>query len=218
MATQQSGVLARVAHGWRDPRASVRSVLDANPSEATILSLVMLAALLSFVGRTFLLFAESGVASEAGGSAPDPEAIRGRLGAQFIGAMFFAPLMLYGVAALTRMIGRAAGGSGDWVACRAAIAWAGMLTAPLLLLLSVVGALAIAGGAVPPGAQPPYVPGADASPAELVLAVPGVAGLVLAAYIWAACIAEVHGFSNAWRVLGVIVLPAAAFAAALSAL
>ena len=64
---------------------------------------------------------------------PD-EARLAAVGWLFTGAMFFGPLMLIGLAALSRLVSQAFGGQGSWQHARLALFWALVLSLPLLLL------------------------------------------------------------------------------------
>lgn len=61
------------------------------------------------------------------------------LGATLFAWVFLAPLALYGLAALSHVVARAAGGQGTWYRARFALFWALLAASPLWLLHGLVG-------------------------------------------------------------------------------
>jgi len=176
----------RILGAWADLRGSMRAELDRAPGEPRLLAYVMLSGLIWFLGR--VLVVEFGPLAPTLG--PD-EAIK-RIAAEFVGSIFFRTLAFYGVAALAGAVAMKLGGRGSWRDSRAAMFWAALVAAPVTLAGTLL---------------------------SLLLAeAPGQAGLIAGmigsvAFAWAAahCIAEAHRFASLWRVLGVVVLSAAAF-------
>lgn len=176
-----SGLPWRVLSAWGDLRGSYRGLMATGPSEGKLLFIAM--------ASGFVLFLEwVGVARLTGETAALPEEeLTVRVAAEFIGALIFRPLMLYGVAAglcwaLSRL-----GGTGGWFETRAAVFWAFLVAAPVMLLCSILGTTVSLG-----------TPG---GPGELV----AEAGNLILALVLAACLAEAHGFRNMWTVfLGLV--------------
>lgn len=177
------GLVERMAESYRGPMAAMRRLLAERPSEATLLSLLLLAAVIGFVGRSFVAFG----ALASSGEPVDPELFRAELAAEMVGALFFAPLAVYALGALTRLAGRALGGAGDWYACRAACIWAALLSAPALALAQGATAVALANGR------------AD----SLIAGAVGLAAALYGGYLWSSCVAAAHGLSSARPVYGI---------------
>lgn len=187
-APARRGLIDRMAAGYGDPRASTEALLAERPSDGTLLSLLMLAGFIGFVGRTFWAFGTVA----AGGEPPSPERLQAELGAEMVGALFFAPLAVYAVAALARLVGRALGGEGDWYACRLACVWAALLSAPALALGAGVAALAIAKGWASRGGD--SLDAASIAP---------LAAALYALYLWAGCLSAAHRVASPWRIFAV---------------
>ena len=180
------GVLWRMLGAWADLRGSMRVELDRDPSEGRLLFYVMLSGLIWFIGRYAVL-----VSGPLGPVIPQSEFV-GRVGLEFVSAIFFRTLAFYALAALAGAIARAAGGSGGWRDTRAALFWAALVAAPVILA-ATLASLLLTG-----------VPGHAGAIASMLGAV---------AFAWAVsqCIAEAHGFTSAWRVLAAVAALAAAF-------
>jgi len=179
------GIIWRVLGAWADLRGSMRAELDRDPSEGRLLFYLMLSGLIWFIGRNaVLVYGPLGpVISE--------EEFLGRVGVEIIAAIFLRTLAFYPLAALAGMIARAAGGSGSWRDSRAALFWAALVAAPVILAGTLLSLLLTG------------LPG-QAS------AIAGMLGTVAFAWAVAQCIAEAHGFASAWRVLAVLATLAAA--------
>lgn len=118
-------------------RRSMRARLEGLRGEAQLLAMAMLVCFAGFL-------------SELPGElerVPD-EARSQAVGWLLVGALFFGPLMLMGLAALSRLIARAFGGQGSWQHARLALLWALVLGLPLLLMnfvgLSFLGLIGLA--------------------------------------------------------------------------
>jgi hypothetical protein len=180
------GVLWRMLGAWADLRGSMRAELDRDPSEGRLLFYVMLSGLIWFAGRTAVL-----VYGPLGPVIPE-DVFVGRVGLEFVSAVFFRTLAFYALAALAGLIAWAAGGSGGWRDSRAALFWAALVAAPVILAATLLSLL-LSG-----------VPGQAGAIASML-------GAVAFAWAVAQCIAEAHGFTSAWRVLGAVATLAAAF-------
>jgi len=183
------GVLWRMLGAWSDLRGSMRAELGRGPSEGRLLFYVMLSGLIWFIGRIATL-----VYGPLGPAIPE-DLFVGRVGVEFISAIFFRSLVFYALAALAGAVARAAGGSGGWRDSRAALFWAALVSAPVILAATMLSLLLTG------------MPGHAA-------AVAGMLGPVAFAWAVAQCFAEAHGFANAWRVLGAVATLAAAIVGA----
>jgi hypothetical protein len=180
------GVFWRVLGAWADLRGSMRAELERDPSEGQLLFYVMLSGLIWFSGRIAVL-----VYGPLGPVIPEDEFV-GRVGLEFISAVFFRTLAFYALAALAGLIARAAGGGGGWRDSRAALFWAALVAAPVILAANFLSLLLTG------------MPGQAG-------AIASMAGAVAFGWAVAQCFAEAHGFASAWRVLAVVAVLAAAF-------
>lgn len=113
------------------------------------------------------------------------------LAAQLVAHLFFLPLALYGLAALSRLGARLFGGRGNWRAARAALFWALLLAIPPMLLAEAAVTLAGLRGTL--------------AGAALTTA-PWFAYL----WFWAVCLAEAEGFRRPGLVFaGLMAIPLA---------
>ncbi len=176
----------RVLGAWANLRASMRAELDRAPSEATLLAYVMLSGLIWFLGRVAML--------KLGPIAPalDPDYALKRIAVEFVSSLFFRTLAMYGVAALAGAIAMKAGGRGSWRDSRAAIFWAALVAAPVMLA-GVLISLLVSG-----------------VPAE-VGTVARMLGALAFAWAVAHCIAETHGFRRVSFVLGAVMIAVGGF-------
>ena len=115
------GFSGRAVATWLRPRSAMRGVLAMRPREAVILAFAMIAMLFIFIART---------AKTLGIVPPEGATTEAMVGAQFVTLVLFAPLFLYGFAALLRLVFRLTGGQGGWYETRLATFWALMVTAP----------------------------------------------------------------------------------------
>jgi hypothetical protein len=182
------GLVARIAAAYPDFRASMARELAAGRDEPHLLAYVMggcTALFLTALPRILVT--------------PPPQVVAEGSDGMFaffltnlVTFLFFVPLFLYGVAALTRMAARAFGGVGGWRETRLATFWAMLVAAPVLLAASLLSlGLALSGMAT----------------AATVVAY-GANGV--SAWIWAAFIAEAHGFRRTIPVFAALVALAAA--------
>lgn len=173
------GPTGQVLGAWADLRGSTRRLLASDPREGTLLALALASGAIWFLGRIAGLW----LSPEAAGLGE--AALIGRAQAEFVAAVFFRTLMLYAVAALAGLAARAFGGTGGWKDTRAAVFWAALVAAPVLLAVNVLAAL------LEPVSEPA---------AAVIRSLGGLAF----AWAFAVCIAEAHGFRSGLAVLGVI--------------
>ena len=133
----KSDVLAfRVAGFWLDMRGSTRALLDEAPGEGRLLAFAMLSGFLFWLQSMAELWLDPATAF-----VPEAELL-GRVSAGLVAAMFFRTLALYGVAAISRLLARAAGSAADWKEMRIAVFWSSLVAAPVGLFVTVVSGLA----------------------------------------------------------------------------
>lgn len=160
----QATLVGRVLSGYGGVGASFRAEAG-RISEARLLLYAMLGCALVFAARLPALMQ----------ALPGGVAVGDFIGAQVVGHVFFGPLMLYGLAAVSRLGARAAGGQGGWQPARLALFWALLLAAPPILLVET--ALTAAG----------LTGSAAARPLSL-------GPWLLYLWFWAVCLAEAEGF------------------------
>ncbi|MCL5775894.1 hypothetical protein M1105_02620 [Limibaculum sp. FT325] len=179
----------RVLTFWADMRGSMRGLLAEAPSEGRLLFLAMLSGLVAFLSGVAGLWLDPAAARIP------PDELTARVAANFVGAVFFRTLALYGLAGIAGLAARAAGGHGDWRASRAAVFWSALAAAP------VGFAATLADG---------FGPNGEGWAAIFIQSLAPVALAV--ALSW--CLAEAHGFRRAGLVfLGVSLAAIGAVAA-----
>lgn len=117
---------------WRRPRQVLRRHLARGQSEAFAFTLLLVFLILAFVGQWPIAARE---AFQAGESSALP-----RILAVAYGVLILIPVA-YGIAALSRLVGRAFGGQGSWYSARVALFWALAATGPVLLLQGLVAGM-----------------------------------------------------------------------------
>lgn len=122
---------------WRGPGAVMRRHLDRGRREDRALAVLMAACLLLFAARLPPLAREAYIT----GTELNP-----KLAGALFGLVFIAPLLLYGLAALSHLVARLFGGHGSWYGARMALFWSLLASTPLILLNGLVA------GFVGPGA------------------------------------------------------------------
>ncbi len=169
-ARRPRGIVEAVFAAYPRFRASMARQLEERPGESRLLAYVMGVCLALFLGRLPALLYAPGGSLEGG--------LAAHVTMSLVSILFFLPLFLYGVSALVRIVARAFGGTGGWYETRLATFWGLLVAAPLQLTAALVSnALSLTGTST------------------AGLAASAAAGL-MAAWIWAACIAEAHGFRH----------------------
>ncbi|MEM8793125.1 MAG: hypothetical protein AAGE80_16010 [Pseudomonadota bacterium] len=131
-ATSQPGLPWRVLTAWGNLRGSIRSLVDCELTEARLVVIAMLSGLIWYL-QTVMLFRLGATGADLVG-----DEVTAFFAAQFIVAIFFRTLMLYGVAGLFGLVLRKRGGEGSWIETRAAVFWAFLVTAPVRLVLMLL--------------------------------------------------------------------------------
>ncbi|RMF36548.1 MAG: YIP1 family protein [Alphaproteobacteria bacterium] len=131
----------RLAGGYRHPRAAFRAERAGDPPESRLLFYVVLACLVIFAARLPVLTRAVPPGLEAA-------ALPTWFGGLFVANVIFAPLMLYGLAALSHLGSRLFGGRGTWKDARLALFWALLLAAPLVVVVNAAETVLGLGGTV----------------------------------------------------------------------
>lgn len=117
---------------WRRPRAILRQHLSRGQSEPFAFSLLLIFLALAFV-------AQWPVAAREAHFAGEPSALP-RILPRAMAVLATIPVW-YGLAALSRLVGRALGGQGSWYGARIALFWALAAIGPLMLLQGLVSGM-----------------------------------------------------------------------------
>jgi len=124
-----SGEIIRAYRGFG---ASMQRQMESRPGEERLLAYVVVASLIFFVARVPALLKLSAAAATAEIS---PIAL---FVTNLVGSFFFAPLMLYGLAALSHLAAKAFGGHGRGVDARLALFWTLLVISPLALISTII--------------------------------------------------------------------------------
>lgn len=125
-------VTSDIVESWRRPRKVLRRHLARGKSEAFAFSLLFVFLLMAFIAQ---------VPATARVTALNPDMpMSPQLLARALGLLVTIPFF-YGVAALSRLVGKAAGGQGSWYGARLALFWALVAVTPLVLLVGLVAAM-----------------------------------------------------------------------------
>lgn len=114
---------------YKGPRAAFARILAAGPREDRALMFLMVGCLIAFVARWPALARQAHL---------EGQELNMLLGGALMAWLFIAPLALYALAALTRVIALALRGQGDWYGARVALFWALLASSPLMLLNGLV--------------------------------------------------------------------------------
>ena len=115
---------------WRRPRTVFRAKLDQGARDDRALAILMAACLLLFVAQWPAL-------SRAAHFDPTVP-LQARMSGALIATLFILPLILYAIAALSRLVASLLGGRGTYFGARLALFWALLCTAPLMLFHGLV--------------------------------------------------------------------------------
>ncbi|ETX29080.1 hypothetical protein [Roseivivax isoporae] len=113
----------------RGPGSVMRRLLSAGQREDRALAMLMGACVLAFVSRWPALSRQAHL---------DGTELNPALGGALFGWLFVAPLMFYGIAAVSHIFARVLGGRGTWYGARLALFWSFLASTPLILLNGLV--------------------------------------------------------------------------------
>lgn len=116
-------LLCELVSAWPAPGATFQAILARKPGEETLLAFVMFACLSGLVLRLPRLLDGAGAAE--------------RIGPAIAGALIFAPLFFYGLAAASALVLRLFGRRSVWRQARLALFWSLLAVQPL----AVIGAI-----------------------------------------------------------------------------
>ncbi len=114
---------------YSGPGRVMERLLALGQREDRALAYLMGACVLMFVAQTPRLAREAHLTGQE---------LNMLLGATLLGWVFIAPLLLYGLACLGRLIGKVLGGQGSMYSARLALFWALLAASPLILLHGLV--------------------------------------------------------------------------------
>jgi hypothetical protein len=153
-----------IGAAYLGPRRALRAQLARGIREEQLLFYVMLFCLLSYIA----LLPDLSYQLRLQGADASP--FVARAGAQFVASVFMAPLLLYGLAALSHLVLARFGGKARWIEARLALFWAALVTVPLVLATGAAKVVA---------------------PANLAALVSAITGLVFL-WQWFSCLWEVE--------------------------
>jgi hypothetical protein len=119
-----------IVHSYRNPAQVMRRHLAGGPREDRALMFLMLACALLFVAQWPRLARKAAI--------DDTITFDVLLAGALFGWIFVAPLFFYGLAALSRLVARTAGGQGTYGTARMALFWTLLTISPLALLRGLV--------------------------------------------------------------------------------
>ncbi|MBE3637729.1 YIP1 family protein [Mangrovicoccus algicola] len=128
------GLLPDIAASYRRPGRVVRRRLDAPAAEGRALAWLLLGCALVYVAQLPRLAREAALSGQGD--------LAGQAAAELVLWLFFAPLVFYGLAALSCVVARLAGWRPGWYGARVAAFWAFLAAAPLWLARGLVAVLA----------------------------------------------------------------------------
>lgn len=124
-------VTQNIVRTYRGPRAVIRDLLSLGHHEGRALTYLMVACFVVFIGQWPRLQREAM-------TNPDAPPLEGQLMATFFAWVLFAPLIFYGIAALSHLVAKIFGGKGTWFGARLALFWTMLAVSPLMLLNGLV--------------------------------------------------------------------------------
>ncbi len=112
------------------PKVVIRGMLDQGENEGRAVGILIIACFIIFVARWPSLSREAFL---------DPSIpLQGRMGGALVGLVLIAPLLFYGLAALSHLVAKIFNGKGSYYSARLALFWSLFATTPLFLLVGLV--------------------------------------------------------------------------------
>jgi len=122
-----------IVESYRNPARVMRRHLAQGPREDRALMFLMLSCVLLFMAQWPRLARKAAI--------DDTVTLEALLAGALFGWVFVAPLFFYGLAALSRLVARMAGGKGTYSTARIALFWSLLTIAPLALARGLVSGL-----------------------------------------------------------------------------
>lgn len=172
-------IAGEIIRAYQGPRASMRRRLAAHPGEERLLIYLVVAILLFFVARIPNLLVSSSLQTteEISGSAI--------FVTNLVASFFFAPLLFYGIASVSRIVSKIFGGSGNGYASRLALFWSLLVVSPFSLLSTILQ---------------------SAIPVLWLSTTLPVVMFLLFAFVWGACLSIAEGFKSPYLTTSAIIL------------
>jgi len=114
---------------YRGPGRVMQRLLAMGQREDRALAILMAGCVVVFIAQLPRLARESHL---------DGTDLSMHMGATLLAWLIVAPLLLYGIAAVSHLVARVVGGRGSWYGARLALFWAFLASTPMLLLWGLV--------------------------------------------------------------------------------
>ncbi|MHA6261917.1 YIP1 family protein [Arenibacterium sp. CAU 1754] len=131
-------VASDIVATYRGPGRVIDRLLEAGQREDRALAILMAFCALVFVAQMPRLSREAHLTGQD---------LNMLMGSTLMAWIFIAPLLLYGIAALSHLVARIFGGSGTWYGARIALFWSLLASVPIMLLHGLVAGFIGAGPA-----------------------------------------------------------------------
>lgn len=173
-----NGFVADIVGAYGGLRGSMRNQMDRGNDEARLMAYLAFGC---FV--IFLSFLPRLLSTDLSGT---DQSIAAGITVWFFAVMFFAPLILYGIAAISHLIAKAFGAKGPYHNARHAVAWMLVVLSPVLIVKGMLGSVFIT--------------------LELPMAIGALNALLAFAIlrIWGAFLAESENFQSSLKVSAII--------------
>lgn len=122
-------ITRNISATYRGPGRVMRQLLAMGPREDRALAYLMAGCLVMFVSQMPKLAREAHLTGED---------LNMLMGASLMAWVFMAPLLLYGLAALSHLVAKLFRGQGSYYGARLALFWALLASSPLILLNGLV--------------------------------------------------------------------------------
>lgn len=173
-----SGFVADIVGAYGGLRASMRNQIERGNDEPRLMAYLAFGC---FV--IFLSFLPRLLATDLSGT---DQSIAAGIIIWFFVVMFFAPLMLYGIAAISHMIAKGFGAKGPYQNARHAIAWMLVVLSPALIVKAMLSSVFIT------------------LEVPLALSILNAVLALIVLRIWGAFLAECEGFTSSLKVSSII--------------
>ncbi|OJI94811.1 hypothetical protein LY10_01330 [Planktotalea frisia] len=114
---------------YKGPRRAFARILSTGQREDRALMILMVGCTIAFVARWPVLARQAHL---------EGIELNMLLGGTLMAWLFIAPLVFYGLAALTHLLAKLVRGKGDWYGARIALFWSFLAASPLLLLNGLI--------------------------------------------------------------------------------